>query len=46
MQNMNNNGMETMMFWQQASKAQAQIMYMQNFQDWCSTDTGLENSAP
>jgi hypothetical protein len=38
MQNVNDE-VEKMMFWQQCNEAQ-------NFQDWCSTDTGMENFAP
>jgi hypothetical protein len=41
MQKVNNSGEGTVMFWQQYK---AQVQDTQNFQDnWCGTDTGMEN---
>jgi hypothetical protein len=45
MQNVNDNGVEKMMFCSSAVKPK--YMHVQNFQDdCCSIDTGMENFAP
>jgi hypothetical protein len=42
MQNVKADGLE--MFWQQCSEAQVQV-YTEFSDNWCSTDTGMENFA-